>query len=54
MRAMDQMMFDDNPSANSTTEQPRSTQDVPDLARNSWRELLEIVDAYLTHYGVER
>ena len=55
MRGMDQKTLDDNRSTNPTTEQLRSTQHTqhgPALARNSWRELLEIVDAYLTHHGV--
>jgi hypothetical protein len=52
---MDHKTLDDNRSTSSTTEQLRSTQHTqhePALARNSWRELLEIVDAYLTHHGV--
>lgn len=44
----------ENCSATAKTEQALSTnhQQEPAMARNSWRELLEIVDAYLTRHGV--
>jgi hypothetical protein len=45
----------DNCSTTAKTEQALPayhTQKEPALARNSWRELLEIVDAYLTRHGV--
>jgi hypothetical protein len=48
-------IFDDDCSATAKTEQVLSTQHIqqePAVARNSWRDLLEIVDTYLTRHGV--
>jgi hypothetical protein len=49
------VLYVDNCSPIAKTEQALSanhTQQEPAVARNSWRELLEIVDAYLTRHGV--
>jgi hypothetical protein len=48
-------VYVENCSATAKTEQALSTnhpQQEPVVARNSWRELLEIVDTYLTRHGV--
>ena len=49
------VVYVDNCSHTAQTEQAQSTsytQQEPAVARNSWRELLDIVDAYLTRHGV--
>jgi hypothetical protein len=49
------VLYVDNCSPTVKTEQALSTnltQQEPAAARNSWRELLEIVDTYLTRHGV--
>ena len=53
MRAMHCKIFDDY-SQSPKMEQALSkrTQQEPAVVRNSWRELLEIVDSYLTRHGV--
>jgi hypothetical protein len=48
-------LYVDNCSPTAKMEQALSTnntQQEPAVARNSWRQLLEIVDAYLTRHGV--
>ena len=54
MRAMQHKIFDDDYSPTPKMEQDLSThtQQEPAAIRNSWRELLEIVDSYLTRHGV--
>jgi hypothetical protein len=54
--AMKYSIFDDDCSATAKTEQALSgqhTQQEPAVARNSWRDLLEIVDTYLARRGVD-
>jgi len=53
MRAMQHKILDDH-SHTPKMEQALSqrTQPEPAVVRNSWRELLEIVDSYLTRHGV--
>jgi hypothetical protein len=49
------VLYVDHCSATAKMEQALSVnhpQQEPAVARNSWRELLEIVDAYLTRNGV--
>jgi hypothetical protein len=49
------VVYVDNCSATAKTEQALSVnhpQQEPAVARNSWRELLEIVDTYLSRHGV--
>ena len=49
------VVYVDNCSQTAQTEQAQSTnqsQQEPAVARNSWRELLEIVDTYLSRHGV--
>ena len=50
---MQHKIFDDH-SHTPKMEQALSqhTQKEPAVVRNSWRELLEIVDSYLTRHGV--
>jgi hypothetical protein len=50
---MQHKIFDDY-SQSPKMEQALSkrTQQEPAVVRNSWRELLEIVDSYLTRHGV--
>ncbi len=48
-------LYVDNCSPTANMEQALSTnntQQEPAVARNSWRQLLEIVDTYLTRHGV--
>ena len=52
--AMQYKIFDDDYCLTPKMEQALSTrtQQEPAVVRNSWRELLEIVDSYLTRHGV--
>jgi hypothetical protein len=54
MRVMQYRIFDDDYGLTPKMEQALSTrtQQEPAVVRNSWRELLEIVDSYLTQHGV--
>jgi hypothetical protein len=54
MRVMQYRIFDDDCSLTPKMEQALSThtQQEPAAIRNIWRELLEIVDSYLTPHGV--
>ena len=51
---MQHRIFDDDHRATPTMEQALSTriQQEPAVARNGWRQLLEMVDSYLTRHGV--
>jgi hypothetical protein len=51
---MQHKIFDDDYSLTPKVEQALSThtQQEPAAIRNSWRELLEIVDSYLARHGV--